>query len=130
ALAQITGRADARHLYEGAYKWGIFPCMLAAGFFGLWLGRVWMRRERPMRFGPALLVGLCMLNPPAIRALQYGHPEEILGAVLCAGAVVAAIEGRPRIAVLLAALAIANKQWGIFVLVPVALAVPPQHMKR
>ena len=35
ALAELTGGGDARHLYESANKFGIFPCLLAAGLLGL-----------------------------------------------------------------------------------------------
>jgi glycosyl transferase family 87 len=129
ALAQVTGGGDARHLYEGAFKWGIFPCMLAAGFLGLFLARIAAERRRPLR-DQILIVGLCMISPPALKALQYGHPEEILGAALGVGAVVAGLRGRTGLAIVLAACAVANKQWGIFVLIPVALTLPWRDIKR
>ena len=129
AMAQITGGGDFRQLYEGAYKWGIFPCVLAAGLLGLYLARVLAERGKPLR-EQALVVALCMISPPALKALQYGHPEEILGAALGVGAVVAGLRGHTGWAILLAACTVANKQWGIFVLLPVALTLPSRDIKR
>ena len=129
AMALITGSGHAEQLYEGAYKWGIFPCMLAAGLLGLYLARVMEERRQPLR-NQILVVGLCMISPPALKALQYGHPEEILGAALSVGAVVAGLRGKPVIAIALAACAVANKQWGIFVLLPVAMTLPWRDVKR
>jgi hypothetical protein len=129
ALAQITGGDDVRHLYEGAYKWGVFPCLLAAGILGLVLARVAAERGRPL-WEQVLIVVLCMFSPPAIKSLQYGHPEEILGAAFSAGAVAAGLRGRTALAIALAACALANKQWGLFVLIPVALTLPARDVKR
>jgi len=35
------------------------------------------------------------VNPVTLYALQLGHPEELLGAVLCVAAVLTAQRGRP-----------------------------------
>ena len=40
---------------------------------------------------------LCAANPITLRALDIGHPEELLGAALSAGAVLAALRGRPTL---------------------------------
>ena len=61
----------------------------------------------------AIVVGLCAANPITLRALDIGHPEELLGAVLCAGAVLAAVRGRATLAGVLLGLAVANKAWAL-----------------
>jgi hypothetical protein len=71
-----------------------------------------------------------MISWPALKSLQYGHPEEILGAAFGVGAVAAGLRGRTGLAIVLAACAVANKQWGIFVLLPVALTLPWRDVKR
>ena len=43
------------------------------------------------------MVALCACNPITLRALDIGHPEELLGAALSAGAVLAALRGRPTL---------------------------------
>jgi hypothetical protein len=128
ALAQLTGSADAQHLYEGAYKWGIFPCLLAAGLLGLYLARRMAERGEPL-VKRLVVVGLCMFGPVSLKALQYGHPEEILGAVLAAAGVLAGLRGRPWLAVAFAAAVLANKQWGLFAVLPIALTLSPRHLR-
>jgi hypothetical protein len=103
--------------------------MLAAGVLGLYLARVLARRGQPLQY-QVLAVGVCMVSPPALKSLEYGHPEEILGAALAVGAVTAGLRGRTALAIVLAIGAVANKQWGIFVLLPVALTLPSRDIKR
>jgi hypothetical protein len=122
ALAELTGGGDARHLYESANKFGIFPCLLAAGLLGLWLARI--MGERGHRGAKQfVVVGLCMFTPASVKALSYGHAEEVLGAALATGAVVAGIRNRPRLAILLLACTILNKQWGLLAALPVLLTL-------
>ena len=76
------------------------------------------------------MVGLCAANPITLRALDIGHPEELLGAVLCAGAVLAALRGRATLAGVLLGLAMANKAWAVLAIGPVLLALPERRPVR
>ena len=77
----------------------------------------------------AIVVGLCAANPITLRALDIGHPEELLGAVLCAGAVLAALRGRATLAGVLLGLAMANKAWAVLAVGPVLLALPERRRR-
>src|SRR5687768_14709892 len=61
------------------------PCFAALAFLAVML---WNRsRVFGARRGAAMVVLLlCVANPLIQRALRTGHPEELLGAVLCVGA--------------------------------------------
>jgi hypothetical protein len=58
-----------------------------------------------------------------LRALEIGHPEEMLGAALCVGAVLAALWQRPALAAVLLGLALANKAWAVLAIGPVLVAL-------
>jgi hypothetical protein len=73
-----------------------------------------------------LLVAAC---PLSIKALEIGHPEELLGAVLCVGAALAAGARRPVLAGVLLGLAIANKPWAVFAVLPVLAMLPAGRLK-
>jgi hypothetical protein len=105
------------------YRLGTLPCVLALAGLGVWLaarlraaGRGWL--------AVAVTLALCIASPITYFALAYGHPEEVLGATLCAVAVLAAIRGHANWAGLLLGLAIANKEWGLLAIGPVLLALP------
>jgi hypothetical protein len=98
------------------------PCLVAAAALGLVL---W----RPGRAG-WLALALCVANPLTLRALDVGHPEELLGAALCAGAGLAALRGRAGLAGLLLGLALGNKAWALLAAGPVLLALPPGGRRR
>jgi hypothetical protein len=74
-----------------------------------------------------------MINPVSLRAVHFGHPEEIFGAALLAGAMLAAVLRRPWLASALLALAVVNKQWAVIgapaVLVAIYAAVGWERMK-
>ena len=61
---------------------------------------------------------LCALNPLTLHALEFGHPEELLGAVLCVWAVLLAQRGRAVSAGIVLGLAIANKEWALVASAP------------
>ncbi|MGK2939625.1 MAG: hypothetical protein ACSLFR_17785, partial [Solirubrobacteraceae bacterium] len=71
-------------------------------------------------WGAILLIAA---NPLALNALQIGHPEELLGAALCTGAVLAALADRPVLAGVLLGLAVANKAWALLAVGPMILAL-------
>ncbi len=105
------------------------PCMLVLAGFCVWLSEQPRRRggtSAASRLSPLIL---CIFSPVIIIGLGDGHPEELLGGVLCVAAVVNAARGRAKLAGLLVALAVFNKSWAL-VAVPVVLAVLPTVSRR
>ena len=98
------------------------PCLIAAALLGVWL----VARMRPLghgRLARATALALCVVNPVTLYALQYGHAEELLGAVLCVAAVLSAQRGRAGWSGVLLGLAIVNKEWALLAIGPVLLAL-------
>ncbi len=113
------------------YRMVALPCLLASAVLGVWL-LARMRSEGRSTLARALTLGLCTVNPLTLRALEVGHPEELLGACLCVAAVLLAGgsrvgRGRSLLAGALLGLAIANKQWALLALGPVLLALPARR---
>jgi hypothetical protein len=108
------------------YRMVALPCLLAAAVLGVWIVSR-MRSEGRSRLARAVALGLCVANPLTLRALELGHPEELLGACLCVAAVLLAGRERPLWAGLLLGLAIANKEWALLAAGPVLLALPPRR---
>src|SRR4051794_8176170 len=103
------------------------PCLLAGSALGVVLASSLLARGAG-RGTVAIVVALCACNPITLRALDIGHPEELLGAALSAGAVLAALRGRPTWAGLLLGLAVANKAWALLAVGPVLLALPERRL--
>jgi hypothetical protein len=112
ALGQVVAAGGSKHQYLSDYRFGIFPCLVAAGVFGLVLARMLERRGDGVLARAAVVI-LAVVNPVSLRAIRFGHPEEILGAVLLAGAMLAALRRRPAVAAVLLGLALVNKQWAL-----------------
>lgn len=110
------------------YRVGALVCMLVAAGIALLVEREMARRGRPLwlRLG---IVALCVLSPMSANALQFGHPEEVLGAALSTAAVLAGIRGRSVWAGIALALAVTTKQWALAVVVPVAVGLPRAHRR-
>jgi hypothetical protein len=113
------------HLTKGTeldlYRFGAFPCLFAAGLLAAYLfGR--LRELRRPWVTVALVPALVAFNPLTSRALRYGHPEEILAAALCLGAVLAAGRRRPLLAGVLLGAAFATKQWALLAVLPATIA--------
>jgi len=105
------------------YRALVVPCLAAAAWLGVGL---WSRLAPPGRTaGIAAWAALAVVvaNPVMLPALQFGHPEEILGAALCVAAILAAFGDRPLPAGVLLGLAVSNKAWAIFAIVPVVVAL-------
>jgi hypothetical protein len=122
ALPELWGGGEL-----AVFRLAALPCLLA----GVALGIVLVAEGLARDLGRGALAGLlfcCAVNPLTWRALELGHPEELLGAVLCAGAVLAGCARRPALAGTLLGLAIANKAWGLLAVGPVLLALP--HGRR
>jgi hypothetical protein len=105
------------------YRLAALPCLVAVAGLGVWLARA-LRRAGGGPASAALALALCAANPITYRVMALGHPEELLGAALCAAAVLVAIRGRTLWAGLLLGLAIANKQWALLAIGPVFVALP------
>lgn len=104
------------------------PCLLAGACLGVVLAAQLAARGRG-RAECAVAVLLCAGNPITLRALDIGHPEELLGGALCVGAVLAAVRGRSNLAAVLLGLALANKAWALLAVGPVLLALPAQRVR-
>jgi DNA-binding XRE family transcriptional regulator len=113
---------------EAAYPWAVFPCLLVAGFVGLYLARIASRRGAG-RLTQALIAALVLLNPLTFEAIENGHPEEVLTAALAVAAVAAAAEHRARRTALLLGLAVASKQWAVIAILPALLALPTGRLR-
>lgn len=99
------------------------PCLLAVVALGL----VLFARARALGAGRAaawVALALTTINPLTLRALEIGHPEELLGGALCVAAGLAAAARRPLIAGALLGAAMANKPWAVVAVVPVLLMLP------
>jgi hypothetical protein len=110
------------------YRFSALPCVAALGALGVWCAT----RLRLSGAGIAaalLALAVCVLNPLSYYALSIGHPEEMLGAVLCIAAVLAALRGHSTWAGLLLGAAIANKEWALVAVGPVLLALPAQRLR-
>jgi hypothetical protein len=119
--------ALAANLWGGgelaAYRMLALPCLLAAAGFGVWLVAR-MHAVGRDRLARGVALGLVVANPIALRALEIGHPEELLAAVLCVAALLAAGGRRTLLAGVLLGLAIATKAWALVAFGPVVLAAP------
>jgi hypothetical protein len=103
------------------YRAGSIVGLAAVAALGLVLVTRLGRAGRSAGFR-VLVLTLCVANPVTLRALEIGHPEELLGGALCVGAVLAAGARRATLAAVLLGLAIATKAWGVLAIGPVLLA--------
>jgi hypothetical protein len=104
------------------YLWGAAGCLLAAVALAMFVARA-MRRAGQPRHAWMIAAVLLVANPLTVKALQFGHPEEVLGAALCAGAMIAAMRREAVLAGVLFALALTTKQWALVAAGPILLAV-------
>jgi Glycosyltransferase family 87 len=104
------------------------PCLLAAAPFAVFL---WWRGRKLGQSALTCWIALLLVaaNPITLRGLEIGHPEELLGGVLCVAAALAAGARRPLLAGFLLGLALANKQWAVIAVVPL-LAILPDRRPR
>jgi hypothetical protein len=129
ALSRLTGGGGAIDGYENAYRFGVFPCVLAGGLFGFMLTRP-MEARGSSRLAQLVVVALFMVNPASLRAVKYGHPEEVLAAVLTLAAVFAAVRRRMLLAGVLIALAIGTKEWAALAVLPIALTAGWRELRK
>jgi hypothetical protein len=102
------------------------PCLLAVALLAVALVRRMGDRGRSTG-ARALVLGLCVANPVTLRALETGHPEELLCAALAIGAVLVARDRRTVLAGVLLGLALATKAWAVLAIGPVLLALPTRR---
>ena len=110
------------------YRAAAAPCLAATGILGVWLAAR-MRAEGTSKLARAVAVMLCAANPITLLALESGHPEELLGGVLCVAAVVVAMGDRPLWAGVLLGIAVANQEWAIVATGPVLIALPGRRIR-
>lgn len=106
----------------GGGQIAVYRAVAVPGIVALAVIAVLLARRLP---GWAAWVTLAavLANPLALSALQIGHPEELMGAALCVGAVWAGLANRPILAGVLLGLAVGNKAWGVLAIGPVLLAL-------
>src|SRR5262245_25011428 len=104
------------------YRWGAVACLLASAILAFVVARMMRRAGQPVHAG-AFAAVLLVANPLVVKALAFGHPEEMLGAALCTGALLAAMTRRAVAAGILFALALTTKQWSFVIVGPMVLAV-------
>jgi hypothetical protein len=105
------------------YRSGVFICVLAAGLLGVFLAASMIRAGRPWMVW-ALLAGACVVNPLTYQSVYWGHPEEVLGAVLVVAAAIAAGRRHWLAAGLMLGAALATKQWAALAAIPILIAAP------
>jgi hypothetical protein len=125
-FALIASLANGSRLL--IYRFSALPCLLALAALGGWIA-MRLRAAGRSRLTAALTLAVCFANPLTYYAMKIGHPEEILGAVLCAVAVLAALRGHVNWAGVLLGLAIANKEWALVAIGPVLLALPAKRIQ-
>jgi hypothetical protein len=112
---------------ESVYRMVALPCLIAGAGLGLWLVAQ-ARAQNRSAIAIGAVLALCVVNPLTVRALELGHPEELLGAVLCVSGVLLAQRGRAVPAGIVLGLAIANKEWALLAIGPVLLALPSRRV--
>ena len=110
------------------YQLVSIPCVITAALLGVWL-LAKMRALGRNRLARATTLALCVANPVTLYALENGHAEELLGAVLCVAAVLAAKRGHSSWSAVLLGLAIVNKQWALLAVGPVLVALPDRRLR-
>jgi hypothetical protein len=110
------------------YRMVALPCLLATAALGVWLVAHLRSRGDQSILVRAVALGVCVANPLTLRALELGHPEDLLGGALCVAAVLLAARERPLWAGLVLGLAIANKEWALLAVGPVLIALPSRRM--
>jgi hypothetical protein len=123
ALTRLWGGGEA-----AVYRLSALPCLAAAAALALWLAAE-LRHHGAGVMAQAATVAVCIAGPLVVITLQQGHPEELLGAVLCVAGVLCAQRDRPIWAGLLVGLAIANKEWGVIAVGPALVALAHHRLR-
>ena len=110
------------------YRWGALACVLSLALLALVLAHSARRRGTGV-LGEWAIVLVALVNPMVSSAMALGHPEELLTACLCIGALLAALDDRALLATVLLGLALACKQWTVVVVLPVILALERERLR-
>jgi glycosyl transferase family 87 len=110
------------------YRAGALPCVASLGLLAAWLARVAGARGT-RGLGQVTIVLVAILNPLVRGALASGHPEELMTAGLCVGALVAACQGRASLTAVLLGLALCCKQWSVVAVLPVLLSLERRRLR-
>jgi Glycosyltransferase family 87 len=123
ALAALVGGGNLL-----AYRLGALACLLPAVILVGWMAR---RREvsGELRLAAAAAVLVVLAAPATAQAIQAGHPEEVLAALLVTSAVLAASHDRATWAATLLGLAVGTKQWALIGVVPVLVALSGKRLR-
>jgi hypothetical protein len=119
------------NLWDGGalalFRMMALPCLVAGALLGVVL---WARaRDRGHgQLAAWLALVLCAANPLTIRALEIGHPEELLVGAMVVFAGLAAYDGRPALTGVLLGLACAAKPWAVVAIVPLLALLPARRM--
>jgi len=103
------------------YRAVSLPAVGALGALALWMAAR-MRAGGLSLLARVTAVALIVAGPVAERALESGHPEELLAAVFVLVATIAALRGRPALAGVALGLAVATKPWALVAVTVVLLA--------
>jgi hypothetical protein len=114
---------------QAIYFASALPCLIAVVVFCTWLAAQPRRRGGIGWASRLMPIALCVINPIVMIGLFEGHPEDLLGAVLCVGAVMLAIDARVGWASLLLGLAVFNKPWALVAVPVVVVAVHGEHRR-
>jgi len=125
-FAWLTALWDGGEL--AVYRAVSLPGMLACAALGVAVVER-MRALGRSRLDRAVVLIALVASPVAFRALEIGHPEELLGGALCVAAVLLA-PTRPVAAGVLVGLAVANKPWALVAVPVVVAAVPASRAVR
>jgi hypothetical protein len=133
--AHLTGEATFMTLFgaPAAYLAGLtgggevatarFVAMLPIAAFVLFVGHLSVQARANRRRWWPIIVLLAML-PIARAAVAFGHSEDLLAAAAAIGAVLLALENRPKLAGALLVVAIVAKPWAVLGIGPAVLAAP------
>jgi len=112
---------------QQTYALGALMCLTPALALGGWM--VARSPAHPRRLWPAVVAAVLVIAGPAtLSAVEIGHPEEVLAAVLATGAVLAAGRDHPNWSWVLLGLAAGTKQWALLAFPCVMLALPGRRV--
>ena len=89
----------------------------------LWLRRLVEKTGQSQSIALALVL-LLLVNTAVVRAVHWGHPEEIMCAALLLCAALAASRAHWLVTAVLLGVAVATKQWALLGVVPILCAAP------
>jgi hypothetical protein len=110
------------------FRAGALPGVAAMAWLAVHLaGRA--RRAFEDRVSWLLVVVVTAAGPLVWKTYEYGHPEDVLAAAACVGAVLLAGHGRPLLSGVALGVAIASKQWALLAVAPAVLAAPRRDLR-